>query len=72
MILVPLLNPKFATVLAAKIVRTSGSRHQCAFRSCGIGIRSKILGLAHILIGEPVATSPGYELIHLAGAAENS
>ena len=27
MILVPLLNPKFATALAAKCVRTSGSRH---------------------------------------------
>ena len=28
MILVPLLNPKFATVLAAEVVRTSGSPHQ--------------------------------------------
>jgi hypothetical protein len=29
MILVPLLNPKFATVPACEIVRTSGSRHEC-------------------------------------------
>jgi len=27
MILVPLLNPKFANALAARCVRTSGSRH---------------------------------------------
>ncbi len=29
MILVPLLNPKFAAIRAARCVRTSGSRHQC-------------------------------------------
>src|SRR6516225_9376574 len=30
MILVPLLNPKFATIRAARCVRTSGSRHSCS------------------------------------------
>jgi MFS family permease len=32
MFLVPLLNPKFATGLAARYVRTSGSRHLCSWR----------------------------------------
>jgi hypothetical protein len=34
MILVPLLNPKFAIDLSAQYVRTSGSRHQWNARAC--------------------------------------
>ena len=49
MILVPLLNPKFAAALAARRVRTSGSGHSVRCRSAGenypVLIRGRATGL---------------------------
>src|SRR5262249_62402012 len=51
MILVPLLNPKFATIGAARCVRTSGSRHSEPGMRSMIGSDGKAPGAARRVEG---------------------
>src|SRR5262249_53054985 len=62
MILVPLLNPKFATSFAAKTVRTSGSRHEEIQANNMDGLRFKAPGAPPVMLSRRT-------LLRLAAAA---
>src|SRR5215813_4367138 len=70
MILVPLLNPKFATIGAARCVRTSGSRHSEPGMRSIIGRDGKAPGAARRVEGGAVTLLRGGAVKRIALARD--
>src|SRR5262249_60930894 len=70
MILVPLLNPKFATIGAARCVRTSGSRHSEPGMRSMIGSDGKARGAARRVEGGAVTLLRGGAVKRVALAGD--